>query len=561
MQVDAGSALGVQRRDHGLIERHDRSLAHDVGLHLIELGEARGRVEHRLRLHKPRLHFRVPPEARIATQVDGRALAEHAADVVEGIGVVHPPVVQADAGGSLLADQRPVRRLVEHLDVGLDADPGEVVLDRLQQRRPRLDVARVEGRGEAVGVTGLCQDLLGLGRVVAVEVAGRAVDVAGQAGGVDLVERLPRTREQLDDLGAIDRPSDRLPHEQVVERLDRHVHEQAVERDGRLGHHLTLPRRVGDQARVVGRRDVVAEQVGVAALHLEYAGRRRDRELEMDGVEVARRAGVVGVALEQEVLAGRPVVEHVRPGAQRVTADLLAPLGDPFLGDRCAEGHLHDVEERGDRLLEVDLEGVLAGRLVPGDGLGLAVEERLQADDAGVVALRRRRGQAHHALETVDEVLRRDLAVHRRRELDAGLDVEDVGLAAIRDAAVGHGRHLGRHVGDDPGAGGARAAAVVEQVAEDGVLDGPAGALEVDRGIEGLRLGLEGDDERASALRRGRSGARAPPPPFVELPQAPSSAAQARSATSKAAGCHERGAAPRRRDPAHEGSFRAPAGP
>ena len=276
-------------------------------------------------------------------------------------------------------------------------------------------------------------------------------------------------------------------------------------------HHLALPLRAGAQARVVGRRDVVAEQVGVAVLHLEDGGRRRDRELEVDGVEIAGgRPRVVGVAIEQEVLAGRPVVAHVGPGAQRVAADLLAPLGDPLLSHRRTEGHLHDVQEGGDRLLQVDLEGVRAGRLVTADGLGLAVEEGLQTDDAGVVALGRRRGQAHHALEAVDEVGRRALAVHRRRELDARPDVEDVGLAAVGDAAVGHAGHLGGHVGDDLRTGGAGATAVVEQVAEDGVLDGPAVALEVDRRVECLRLSFVGDDQGAAALRRaGLRGARA----------------------------------------------------
>ena len=124
--------------------------------------------------------------------------------------------------------------------------------------------------------------------------------------------------------------------------------------------------------------------------------------------------------------------------------------------------------------MQVDLEGVLADRLVAGDGLGLAVQERLQADDASVVALLRRRRQAHHALEAVDEVLGRALAVDRRGEPDAGPDVEDVGLAAVGDAAVSDGRHLGRHVGDDLRAGRSGALAVVEQVAEDGVLYVPA---------------------------------------------------------------------------------------
>ena len=109
--------------------------------------------------------------------------------------------------------------------------------------------------------------------------------------------------------------------------------------------------------------------------------------------------------------------------------------------------------------------------------LALPFEKGLRPDDTGVETLPRRRGQAHHALEAVDEVLRRALAVDRRGELDARPDVEDVGLAAVRDAAVGHVRHLARHVGHQFGTRCPGRGRVVQQIAEDGVLDGPAVGL------------------------------------------------------------------------------------
>ena len=69
------------------------------------------------------------------------------------------------------------------LDGGLDTDLGEVVLDGLDQRGPGRHVVGVESGREAVGEAGLGEQMLGLGRVVAVEVAGGAVDVARQPAG------------------------------------------------------------------------------------------------------------------------------------------------------------------------------------------------------------------------------------------------------------------------------------------------------------------------------------------------------------------------------------------
>ena len=359
-------------------------------------------------------------------------------------------------------------------------------------------------RLEAVRVAGLGEQRLGLGRVVAVVDLARLA--AGQVLRVDLVQRDRLAALQLDQLVAVDRPAQRLPHLDVVERLLGLVHEQVGRGDERLRVHVGLPLRVVGDPRHVGRRDVVAEDVHFAALQLEQGVGRREVEGEVHAVQVHLvGVPVVGVLEQRDLAPGRPLGHVERAGAERVPVHLLAPLGDPFLGHHVAELHAQRVQEAEVGRGELELDRLRVDDLDAADRLRLAVHGVGRADDAFVEVGGRAARLGHHALEAVLDVVGRDGAVHRRRELRVGPQLDGVRRAVGRDL-----RHVDGEVGDELRARGARLGRVAVEGVEDRVLDGPPGDVPADRRVERDRLALEGDADGAAGLRRGAGGRCAP---------------------------------------------------
>ena len=87
---------------------------------------------------------------------------------------------------------------------------------------------------------------------------------------------------------------------------------------------------VGLHLQELRRRDAVAEDVDLAALQAQERHGRLLADLEGDLVELRHaRLPVVGVALEDEALAERPLGELVGAGADRVAAEVGAVLARP----------------------------------------------------------------------------------------------------------------------------------------------------------------------------------------------------------------------------------------
>src|SRR3569833_2333553 len=115
-------------------------------------------------------------------------------------------------------DLRQPRRPFQILDPGCDADLGELrgeylaALPRVSRRR------QLEAEFEWRGDTGFRQQLLGLLRIVGVDVGG--VDIAERAGDVEAADRGAETVGAAFDHGlAIDRGENGAADADVVERL------------------------------------------------------------------------------------------------------------------------------------------------------------------------------------------------------------------------------------------------------------------------------------------------------------------------------------------------------
>ena len=140
----------------------------------------------------------------------------------------------------------------------------------------------------------------------------------------------------------------------------------------------------------------------------------------------ARRVELVGAG--EHVRAGRDDVAPVQVGCVEAARH--------FLRDRPCSGHPEAVAEVAGRNREVEDDRLRVGRLDARDHLGLAGLERRHALDHVVVepVLRDERRRAD-SLHRVEDVLGRDLAVQRRPELDAVLEMERVRQAVLRDRA------------------------------------------------------------------------------------------------------------------------------
>ena len=94
------------------------------------------------------------------------------------------------------------------------------------------------------------------------------------------------------------------------------------------------------------RRDAVAEHVDLALLEPQQRHGRLLADLEGDAVEIGHAlAPVVGVLLEDEALAERPLGELVGAGADRILAEIGAELLDRLPRHDMREVDRHDVQE------------------------------------------------------------------------------------------------------------------------------------------------------------------------------------------------------------------------
>src|SRR3989441_3094453 len=280
--------------------------------------------------------------------------------VEHGVGVedrvVAPRAVGA-VGGLALGLQKlvPRRARVPHPRVRADADLGQHLGERLEDR-PELDERAVQRDVDAVGITGLGQQLFGL-----LGIERERLDVWIVAKGRRLHDggHLPAepAPQPLDDGLLVDREVRGLPDQLLVEPRRPHVELDVVHPENRRGAHVTLRVRLG-LGRDVGRH--VADQIHPARLDLgDLGGHLRDGA--DDEVLERRLAAPVAVeGLQADGLVTLPLDElpRHRPdggrGAERVIADLLEVL----LGDDGKEDQ--PLEQERERLVgdEVDRLGV-----------------------------------------------------------------------------------------------------------------------------------------------------------------------------------------------------------
>ena len=166
----------------------------------------------------------------------------------------------------------------------LDADRGEVLLDRLGDARVRVGVVDVELGREAVGEAGLGEELLRALGIVGVALV--VLDVARHRGRQRLVRRHRAVVDDADDAVLVDRHVDRLAHAHVVERLGVDVHRHVAGVELAALDDLALVLRVVLDLEELRRRDAVAEHVDLAALQAEERDGRLLAELEGDLVEL-----------------------------------------------------------------------------------------------------------------------------------------------------------------------------------------------------------------------------------------------------------------------------------
>src|SRR5437773_4308868 len=175
--------------------------------------------------------------------------------VEHGVGVedrvVAPRAVGA-VGGLALGLQKlvPRRARVPHPRVRADADLGQHLGERLEDR-PELDERAVQRDVDAVGITGLGQQLFGLLGIererldLRIVAKGRRLHDGGHLPGEP-------AHQPLDDGLLVDREVRGLPHELLVERRRPHVELDVVHAENGRGRHVRLRVRL-ELGRDVGR--------------------------------------------------------------------------------------------------------------------------------------------------------------------------------------------------------------------------------------------------------------------------------------------------------------------
>ena len=188
------------------------------------------------------------------------------------------------------------------LDLGLDADGGQVLLDRLGDARIWVGVHRIERGREAVLEAGLLHELLRAFDIVRIALVGPVV--ARHQRRQHLVRRRRAAVDDAHDSILVDRHVDGL--------ADAHVVQQFLGRvDGDVARLELLA--VDDQVLVVGRvldlqilgrRDAVAGDVDLALLESQDRDERLLADFDFESVEIRTVAEIVDIAREHQALAG-----------------------------------------------------------------------------------------------------------------------------------------------------------------------------------------------------------------------------------------------------------------
>ena len=390
--------------------------------------------------------------------------------------------------------------------LALDADGGEILLDRCPDLRIGIGRIGVERRLEAGFEAGLLHQRLGLLDVVRIRVA-RGV-VAGQVRRVDAVGLDAGAVADLQDGRLVDGVVDRLADLDVAERaVVRHlgVHEHVVGVDQRVVVDLVGVIGVRRHVRELGGRQRVAHHVERPGLDLEEHRVVVLAGLVVDLVEV-RLAGLpVGRVLdERRALALGVALQQVRACPDRLGREGRRVVAGQLLGHDRGERRREHVEEGRIGVDQVELDGGRVDDLDPRGGRRRPREDIGGADDVAEEARRDRRRvrlqvRIEDAVDRIGDVVGGHLAqdaavlVH---EVDVAVDLEGEGLAVGRDRRhpVGEERH-------EPGA-----VVVVEQRLEHQALGGPRRHVIAEGRVEPLDLAIPADRQGAT-LRDGRRGA------------------------------------------------------
>ena len=202
----------------------------------------------------------------------------------------------------------------------------------------------------------LGQELPGAGAIEAGR--GDARVVARQRGRQDALARDHASLEEpLHDRGRIDGVRDDQAHPAIVERGLLDVEAHPVGAQGRPDRHLCAERGIGLHGPAVAGRDVA--DVEVAGLVVVEAGDLGRDDAEHHPLQVGRAPEVVGEGLEHHAVVAPPLLQAKRAGphgaAREGRAQTLGLLarhdGRRVVG--------HQVEERGEGLLERQLDGAL----------------------------------------------------------------------------------------------------------------------------------------------------------------------------------------------------------
>ena len=293
----------------------------------------------------------------------------------------------------------------------------------------------------------------------------------------DAFGRRREARER--DLGErllVDGVVDRLADADVVERLLQHV-EADIALDDRLAHgDVELGIGLKRRRLLVGQRE---GEVRFAGLQHGGAGVVFRHRFPGDGIDLRKTLLPIAVELPALDEVGLlPVLEHERAGADWMEGDVLAaPFGERRRRDHRRRGMGEGVDERAERLLEGDLDGMGSNRFDLGDtvelvdtqqpvlAVGNAVEIDLDGfgvEIGAVVEL-----DALAQLERIDEAVVGDRVAlgEHRCHLEVLVELEQALVESLGDrgrqrrvGVVGIERLRLAADGEDDAAGGERAA-------------------------------------------------------------------------------------------------------
>ncbi len=126
----------------------------------------------------------------------------------------------------------------------------------------------------------------------------------------------------------------------------------------------------------------IGEDMDVAALDGEKCRLGIGNDLEDDAIDFRLAAPVVGIGVENDLVALSVLLEDERTGAHRVVAEVLLVLGDRGGADDAVPYHGEVGRERARDLLEFEDDSIVVGSRVADDGAIGIIDEAL--DRTGV---------------------------------------------------------------------------------------------------------------------------------------------------------------------------------